>query len=62
MVLDLDATSPLRSIEDINGVVDMLEKSYSNINIITGSPSRRSPYFNLVEVDKSLFIFLESKK
>ena len=62
MVLDLDATSPLRSIEDINGVVDMLEKSYSNINIITGSPSRRSPYFNLVEVDKKGFVYLSGIK
>ena len=62
MILDLDATSPLRSIEDINGVVNMLEKSYSSINIITGSPSRRSPYFNLVEADKKGFVYLSGIK
>ena len=56
VIVDLDATSPLRSIEDIIGVVKMLEKSSLGINIITGSPSRRSPYFNLVEVDDKDFV------
>ena len=50
IIVDLDATSPLRSIDDIKGAVDLLlEKDVSNI--ITGSTAHRSPYFNLVEVD-----------
>ena len=48
-VVDLDATSPLRSIEDIRQAVALLEESGAG-NVITGTPSRRSPYFNLVEV------------
>ena len=48
--VDLDATSPLRSIEDIHGAVQLLEEQKGS-NVITGAPSRRSPYFNLVEVD-----------
>lgn len=50
IVVDLDATSPLRLTEDIKGAVDLLE-SRGISNVITAAPARRSPYFNLVEVD-----------
>lgn len=49
--VDLDATSPLRSIEDIRNAVALLEKTGAG-NVITAMPARRSPYFNLVEVDE----------
>ena len=48
-IVDLDATSPLRTTGDIIAVIDMLAKVDTS-NVITGSPARRSPYFNLVEV------------
>lgn len=48
VLVDLDATSPLRMVSDIQGAVALLEKSGSG-NVITGAPARRSPYFNLVE-------------
>ena len=51
VVVDLDVTSPLRIIEDIRGAVELLEAN-SVSNVITGAPSRRSPYFNLVELDE----------
>jgi len=51
VVVDLDATSPLRIPEDIVGSVRLLEERGVS-NVITGSPARRSPYFNLVEVDE----------
>ena len=52
VVVDLDATSPLRITKDIEGAVNLLEdKNVSNV--ITGCPARRSPYFNLVERDES---------
>ena len=48
-LVDLDVTSPLRNIEDIrNSFIQLLDNN--NSNLITGAPSRRSPYFNLVEV------------
>ncbi|OQS42505.1 acylneuraminate cytidylyltransferase family protein [Chromobacterium haemolyticum] len=47
--VDLDATSPLRSIDDIKRAVEML-KSHNGLNVITAMPARRSPYFNLIEV------------
>jgi CMP-N,N'-diacetyllegionaminic acid synthase len=46
--VDLDVTSPLRSPADIVGAVRLLESS-SAASVITGTPARRSPYFNLVE-------------
>jgi CMP-N,N'-diacetyllegionaminic acid synthase len=49
-IVDLDATSPLRLIKDIVATVDKLE-SEGAANVITGMPARRSPYFNLVEVN-----------
>lgn len=48
IVVDLDATSPLRLPEDIRAVVSLLEQQ-TGANVITGAPARRSPYFNLVE-------------
>lgn len=49
-LIDLDATAPLRSVEDIvNSFNQFLQNG--NDNLITAMPSRRSPYFNLVEVD-----------
>ncbi|GAA3399846.1 cytidylyltransferase domain-containing protein [Paenibacillus hodogayensis] len=48
-VVDLDATAPLRTSGDIAGAVALLEQSGAP-NVITGTPSRRSPYFNMVEL------------
>lgn len=51
-LVDLDATSPLRNSADITGCIDLLKKSQAS-NVITGSPARRSPYFNLVELQEN---------
>ena len=51
-LVDLDVTSPLRSIQDIQNAVLLLENSGYG-NVITAMPARRSPYFNLVEVDSN---------
>lgn len=47
-IVDLDATAPLRSVQDIKGAVSKLESSDAD-NLVTGMTARRSPYFNLVE-------------
>lgn len=57
IVVDLDATSPLRTVEDIIASVELLEK-HDVSNIITGAPSRRSPYFNLVEQNEKGIVSL----
>jgi len=51
-LIDLDATAPLRGVEDIINSFKQFQKE-NNDNLITAMPSRRSPYFNLVEVDNS---------
>lgn len=50
VVVDLDATSPLRHVSDINDVVRLLEEKQVS-NVITVTPARHSPYFNMVEMD-----------
>jgi len=56
-VVDLDATSPLRSLLDIAEAIKLLEDRKAS-NVITGTPARRSPYFNLVEVNKNGVVHL----
>ena len=50
VLVDLDATSPLRLPADIAAAVGLLEARPGS-NVITAAPARRSPYFNMVEVD-----------
>lgn len=57
VLVDLDATSPLRLVDDVAGAVALLEKTGVS-NVITGAPARRSPYFNLVELDSQGFVQL----
>jgi len=56
-LIDLDATAPLREVEDIVKSFEQLLNA-DNDNLITAMPSRRSPYFNLVEVDKNGKVYL----
>lgn len=51
-LVDLDATSPLRLPEDIAAAVRLLEGTDA-ANVITAMPARRSPYFNMVELDEN---------
>ena len=60
-MVDLDATSPLRNIDDIKKSIEMLEKSDVSGNLITGAFARRSPYFNLVELTKDGFVKASKK-
>jgi CMP-N,N'-diacetyllegionaminic acid synthase len=59
-LIDLDATAPLRSVEDIINSFKQFKKD-NNENLITAMPSRRSPYFNLVEQDKNGKVYLSKK-
>lgn len=47
-IFDLDATSPLRDVQDIINAYDLFTRDQSDI-LITASPSRKNPYFNLIE-------------
>ena len=50
VIIDLDATAPLRESSDIIGALELLQSAQAD-NVITGTPAHRSPYFNLVETD-----------
>ena len=51
LLVDLDATSPLRLPEDIAATVRMVESGEAG-NVLTVAPAHRSPYFNMLERDK----------
>ena len=59
-LIDLDATAPLRNVNDIIDSFNQFIEN-NNDNLITAMPSRRSPYFNLVEQDKEGKVYLSKK-
>lgn len=57
IIIDLDATAPLRNQSDITGALDLLTSTQAS-NVITGTTAHRSPYFNLVETDSNGIVHL----
>lgn len=51
VIVDLDCTSPLRDVQDIHNALNQFIAD-DNDNLITAMPSRRSPYFNMVQRDE----------
>ena len=49
-IIDLDATSPLRLVTDLTNSYQMFVNNQAS-NLITAAPARKSPYFNMVELD-----------
>ena len=60
-VLDMDVTAPLRSIEDLEKALALLEQNAQAYNIFSVSPCHRNPYFNMVEENKDGFYELCKK-
>lgn len=55
MVVDLDITSPLRTVQDIKNAVDK-KASRNNVDVVYSvAPSRRNPYFNMVKEENGFF-------
>ncbi len=52
----------MRNQADLKGVVDLLESHDTAMNVITGTPARHSPYFNLIELDESGRVHLSGKR
>jgi len=48
-LLDMDVTSPLRTVKDMEEALAMLDGREDAINIFSVSPANRNPYFNMVE-------------
>jgi CMP-N,N'-diacetyllegionaminic acid synthase len=51
VVVDIDATSPIRTIEDLDNCLKIFEEKKPEI-LFSVVEARRSPYFNMVEVDE----------
>ncbi|MDA9106957.1 acylneuraminate cytidylyltransferase family protein [Flavobacteriaceae bacterium] len=55
VILDLDVTSPLRTLNDLNSALEILLSDANANNLISVSPANRNPYFNMVEKRGSYF-------
>ena len=49
LVIDLDVTSPLRTVADLEAARKQLADQPEALNIFSVSPANRNPYFNMVE-------------
>lgn len=60
LIVDLDPTSPLRTVEDIeNSYKIMIEEK--PVNLFSVTVARKNPYFNMVELDKEGFAHLSKE-
>ena len=55
MVVDLDITSPLRTVEDVKKAIDRKKQRYDADVVYSVAPSRRNPYFNMVKEENGFF-------
>jgi CMP-N,N'-diacetyllegionaminic acid synthase len=60
IVVDIDATSPLRSRDDIRIAMELFIAQDYDV-LVTAMPARRSPYFNLIEMNASGLVELSKK-
>lgn len=60
-VIDLDVTSPLRDLKDLQNAMQLIEQNQDALNLFSVSPANRNPYFNMVEENQSGFYELCKK-
>ena len=51
-VLDMDVTSPLRTMTDLTSALKKLKSTPEALNIFSVNPAARNPYFNMVELSE----------
>lgn len=60
LIVDLDPTSPLRLVEDIENAYQlMINKKCKNLFSVTAA--RKNPYFNMVELDENGFVHISKE-
>lgn len=52
-VLDLDVTSPLRTTQDLDKALKIIDDDEKALTLFSVSPAHRNPYFNMVEKKKN---------
>lgn len=55
VVVDLDITSPLRTVKDIKNAIDKKMSRGETDVVYSVAPSRRNPYFNMVKEENGFF-------
>ena len=55
MVVDLDITSPLRTVEDVKNAIERKKQRIDVDVVYSVAPSRRNPYFNMVKEEDGFF-------
>ncbi len=61
IILDLDVTSPLRTIDDLENAYSSFMIDEEALTLFSVNPSNRSPYFNMVEKNESGYYQLSKK-
>jgi len=56
MIVDLDITSPLRTVSDLKNVIDIKNQRQDIDAVYTVVHSRRNPYFNMVKEENGYFV------
>ncbi len=60
-ILDLDVTSPLRTLEDLLSAFDLIHNDSNSLNLFSVNPAARNPYFNMVEQKDNGYYHLVAK-
>ena len=55
MVVDLDITSPLRTVQDVKNAIERKQQRPEVDVVYSVAPSRRNPYFNMVKEENGFF-------
>lgn len=57
-ILDLDVTSPLRTLEDLETAFEIINENKDALNLFSVNDAARNPYFNMVEENQNGFYSL----
>lgn len=60
-ILDLDVTSPLRNMEDLDAAFQMILQDAQGLNLLSVNHANRNPYFNMVELQPNGYYGLIKK-
>ncbi len=50
ILIDLDATAPIRTLSDLDGSLELFKEKQAKC-VFSVTPARKNPYFNMVELD-----------
>jgi CMP-N,N'-diacetyllegionaminic acid synthase len=60
-LLDLDATSPLRTQQDLHASFEMIRGDENAYNLFSVNPANKNPYFNMVEQTENSYFNLSKR-